>query len=244
MDGVLALKLNFWPQECQSFLKRIKMNRPQLYEIIIVNPNVYAVSKSSNKYSSDTIESQLEFRLSFSKIELKLAELRTKEEKILNGIARTIFHKYLHKNLIIDQQYLQSYFIKTTVLWMCEKYCFKYMSKKQIAEKWINFTCHLLEKKYCKHYFIKNLNLLNIYSNELLKQAISILKNDVDFYSIHHNKIQSSITGLDGLFDVAPETIVKEDYFYAALDYIGNIVLHFTRWLYLLEFHSYKVQLI
>ncbi|CAF1627912.1 unnamed protein product, partial [Didymodactylos carnosus] len=36
MDGVLALKLNFWPQECQSFLKRIKMNRPQLYEIIIV----------------------------------------------------------------------------------------------------------------------------------------------------------------------------------------------------------------
>ncbi|CAF4498744.1 unnamed protein product, partial [Didymodactylos carnosus] len=59
----------------------------------------------------------LEFRYSFSAVELIMAKQRTYSERILNGIARSIYHKYLYSK---QEVCITSYFIKTTVLWLCE----------------------------------------------------------------------------------------------------------------------------
>ncbi|CAF0947236.1 unnamed protein product [Didymodactylos carnosus] len=60
-------------------------------------------------------------RCHFSVYEIEIAKARTKYEQGLNNVAHGLLYKYLHKNLTINNQYLPSYFIKTTVLWMCEE---------------------------------------------------------------------------------------------------------------------------
>lgn len=56
---------------------------------------------------------EFEFRYSFSQIEIILAQSRSKNEQVLNGIARNIYYRHL-KNLKCDNSYntLPSYFIK------------------------------------------------------------------------------------------------------------------------------------
>ncbi|CAF1593077.1 unnamed protein product, partial [Didymodactylos carnosus] len=120
-DLVIAFKLKFIPSVCRTSFNRIKQNRPQLYKNIR-NLNVYLVPKWSQKTPSD--QGLLEFRLSFSVIEGKIAECRTENEKILNAVARSIYYKYIHRSKTVKQhqQYITSYFIKTCFLWMCEEY--------------------------------------------------------------------------------------------------------------------------
>ena len=69
------------------------------------------------------IDQELEFRYSFSAIERLLAMKRSRVEQILNGVARSIYYKYFKHQLSAEDNkktLIPSYFVTTTVLWMCE----------------------------------------------------------------------------------------------------------------------------
>ncbi|CAF1121580.1 unnamed protein product [Didymodactylos carnosus] len=122
-DFVPSFKLEFWPQDIeQGFLKRFKHKKPNLYEQI-KQIFMHLVAKwSGNKETCQ--DRELEFRYSFSSIELFLANARTKTEQMLNGIARSIYYRYLYKKNNDENSqhsYIKSYFIATTVFWMCEE---------------------------------------------------------------------------------------------------------------------------
>ncbi|CAF1269590.1 unnamed protein product [Didymodactylos carnosus] len=195
-DIVLALKLNFWPNNVQPFLERFQLsNQPaKLYEKIR-QVHMYVVPKGLK--TSATAE--YEFRYSFSAAECLLAQSRTVKQRILNGIARRIYYKHLRK-----QTTLQSYFIKTSVLWMCEM--FDNLSYNDdddqcqdnviIGTQWITYTCDLLRSRTCKHYFMDHINILAKYTTntsakyttEELDKACQILEN-VDLSEVDQTSI-------------------------------------------------------
>lgn len=189
VDLVPALKLEFWPDDIKVFLDRIQNARPQLYEIIHKEACMHLIPKWSGKTSE--IDQELEFRYSFSAIELLLAKHRTRVEKILNGVARSIYYRYLKTQPCMEDNKkasVPSYFVKTTVLWMCEKYnlneqCYGIVDDQIIAEmmanEWLNYVVSLLRSGYCPHYFIEGLNLLEACSPVSLTRAAHILEYEV-----------------------------------------------------------------
>ncbi|CAF1092683.1 unnamed protein product [Didymodactylos carnosus] len=186
-DVLRAFKLNFWPTDIREiFLNRFKANRPILYEDI-KTAYMHLVPKWSGNQSTDS-DQRFEFRYSFSAVEIILADKRTKNEKILNGVTRNIYYKYLYKPQDGNNDgRIRSYFVKTTVLWMCEQMdlnAFKHeddeVIAKHMAEKWIDYVCSLLKQRYCPHYFVDGLNILESCSVEALEKAHQTLKLDVN----------------------------------------------------------------
>ncbi|CAF1147611.1 unnamed protein product [Didymodactylos carnosus] len=174
-DNVPCLQLKFWPKDIQPFLKRFEVNRPQLYEKIIRNSSMHVIPKWSTK--TPKIDQDIEFRYSFSAIERLLAEHRNKNEQILNGIARSIYFRYLKAVPVI----IPSYFVKTTVLWMCETQDLSTINDpRQIAHAWIKFACQQLRQYSCEHYFIDKFNILAPYSHQQLDDARQILEQGVN----------------------------------------------------------------
>jgi hypothetical protein len=134
---------------------------------------MHAIPKWSTK--TPQCDRELEFRYSFSAVELLLAQERSYNEQILNGIARSIYYKFLKDQRTSTQNVIPSYFIKTTVLWMCENMNLSNDNPKTLAEKWLKYAIDLLNKRVCPHYFIENLNILEPFSKESLDKAREIL---------------------------------------------------------------------
>ncbi|CAF1075683.1 unnamed protein product [Didymodactylos carnosus] len=174
-DFVPALQLKFWPRDIQPFLNRIRINRPRIHQMIMTKTSMHVISKWSTKTPS--CDRELEFRYSFSAVELLLAQQRSNNEQVLNGIARSIYFKHLKGK----QNVIPSYFIKTTILWMCETMELNEDSPLTLGHKWLQYAGELLRRHECPHYFIANLNILEPYSHELLDRARKILQNDVKF---------------------------------------------------------------
>ena len=185
-DFVPAFQLTFWPNDVQSFFNRIQIRRPELYKLIIETSSMHLIPKWSTKTSE--IDEELEFRYSFSAIERLLAMKRSRVEQILNGVARSIYYKYLKKQSSVEDDkktLIPSYFVKTTVLWMCElnnldeSFTYDQTIARFVAEKWLEYVKQLLSDGICKHYFIDEINLLELCSSESLVKASDILQHQV-----------------------------------------------------------------
>ncbi|CAF1018390.1 unnamed protein product [Didymodactylos carnosus] len=183
-DNVFAFQLGYIPDALQPFLHRIAERHPYLITRLLGDEQlIYIVSKPSRKsfHSNDT---RFEFRYSFSKLELIIAQNRTPKERLLNAIARTIYHKTI-RSIVVNGDYIPSYFVKTTVLWMCETMEFARNISSlenradliQIGQEWINFAIEKLSKKDCEHYFLADINILEPYSLELVQIASLTLQS-------------------------------------------------------------------
>ncbi|CAF1005818.1 unnamed protein product, partial [Didymodactylos carnosus] len=129
---------------------------------------------------------------SFSAIELILAEGRTRNEKLLNSVAKSIYYKYLYKKTASQEdkeQYIPSYFVKTTIFWMCEQKHYELNKidgtndeeiEKKLALEWIQYTSKLLWNGVVKHYFLEEVNILDSYPIDSVTIAWDILKNGID----------------------------------------------------------------
>ncbi|CAF1317627.1 unnamed protein product [Didymodactylos carnosus] len=175
-DIVFSLELKFWPSVVLPFLKRIK-NSPNcrlsaLYKEI-KRTNMHVVPKGSALHDSSV--SEYEFRLSFSALEYLLFQQRSETEQSLAKIARNIYYTFLK-----DKTDITSYFAKTIVLWMCEEIELE-TDDEVLANQWISFACTKLQERYCKHYFVESINILDPYLTEELSKAQYILENDFDF---------------------------------------------------------------
>ncbi|CAF1008516.1 unnamed protein product [Didymodactylos carnosus] len=187
-DIVIGIKLDFIPSLVRDAFERIKRNRPAVYRQI-KHINIYLIPKWSKKTSES--EAEYEFRLSFSLIESELANRRTKNEKILNGIARSIYYKYLNRTRVSfnDEIYFKSYYIKTIVLWMCEQINFENVLKRlkddeetiaiELTKRFLDYTLQLLSSYTCPHYFISGINLFEEYPPTFLDRIANILKHEV-----------------------------------------------------------------
>jgi hypothetical protein len=138
--------------------------------------SMHVIQKPSTE--TQIVDEEIDFRYSFSFIERLLASRRSKNEQILNGVARSIYYRYLKKECK-----LPSYFIKTTVLWMCEKVEInECLDVKKIAELWIKYACELLENKECSNYFVSNMNILAPHlddgSIDRAHQILMLIKDD------------------------------------------------------------------
>jgi hypothetical protein len=173
MDYVPALKLNFWPTNMKPFFERLKRHRPSLHEKI-KDVYMHLVPKWSGLTSS--YNQEFEFRYSLSEVEVILAENRSLKEKCLNGIARSIYYKYLYR-----ETKLTSYIVKTTVLWMCETNDInEHTPNVVLANSWIDYLCKCLKTRHCPHYFIEGLNLFQNSPREDLDKALLILQTKVN----------------------------------------------------------------
>ncbi|CAF1044531.1 unnamed protein product [Didymodactylos carnosus] len=133
-DVVVALKLSFWPSVARKRLRYWKQYKPIIYRKVRKS-TVYVIPKWSKMTAED--DGSYEFRLSFSNAEEILAKSRSKSEKMLNDIARTIYYKHLRKPVTFSHDCVHSYFIKTVVLWMCEEFDLQNNYRDIIDEKQI-----------------------------------------------------------------------------------------------------------
>ncbi|CAF1265223.1 unnamed protein product [Didymodactylos carnosus] len=221
-DIVLALKLNFWPNNVQPFLERFQLsNQPaKLYEKIR-QVHMHVVPKGLK--ASATAE--YEFRYSFSAAECLLAQSRTVKQRLLNGIARRIYYKHLRK-----QTTLQSYFIKTSVLWMCEMLDnFSYNDDDDqcqdnviIGTQWITYTCDLLRSRTCKHYFMDHINILEKYTTNTSGKAF---QNFAKYTTEELDKAYQILENVD-LSEVDQTSIIKTTH-----DVIIQYSEDFKQWL-------------
>ncbi|CAF1346749.1 unnamed protein product, partial [Didymodactylos carnosus] len=176
-DNVPCLQLRFWPDDIKPFLERFRQQRPFLYEKIIPSTSMHIIAKWSDKTLPES-DKDLEFRYSFSALERLLAENRTRNEEVLNGIARYFVGDACKPEDNSELPVLiPSYFIKTTVLWMSETMNISEINEpSQLARLWLDFASHKLLQRSCPHYFIEKLNILEPYSHEQLDCAYQILK--------------------------------------------------------------------
>ncbi|CAM4957147.1 unnamed protein product [Rotaria socialis] len=145
---------------------------------------------------------EFEFRYSLSEIEVILAENRNMRAKCLNGIARSIYYKYLYRSTE-----LTSYTVKTTVLWMCETFEIdEKVSNDELAYKWIDFMCNHLEMGYCPHYFVENLNIWQHHEREDLNKALDILRSKIDL-----NDRTIPTNDCSRYFDISPLKLLDEE---------------------------------
>ncbi|CAF4969732.1 unnamed protein product, partial [Rotaria sp. Silwood1] len=162
-DCAPSLQLKFWSNDIQPFFERIKRNRPNIYHLIMNKTSMHVIPKWSTK--TPACDRELEFRYSFSAIELILAQQR--------------------------QKVLPSYFIKTTVLWMCETMDLSSDTEEILAQKWLQYAIDLLEKQDCSHPIIPNVKILGPYSADSIRTAREILLK-VNINEIHEIEMFSA----------------------------------------------------
>ncbi|CAF1620100.1 unnamed protein product, partial [Didymodactylos carnosus] len=190
-DIVPAIELKFWPKIMNWFTSRMKTNdrwSNVFCEKIQNQISVYLVSKWSGKGS--LIDAQYEFRYSFSMIELILAQERTFYENQFNFMVKLLYYKYLRPIETSFGLYIPSYFIKTTVAWILELAnltdIWKNMKNRNninncalltssLLNLWRDTAMNMFKTRYCKHYFIENVNILQDYDEDLLDLAYGVL---------------------------------------------------------------------
>ncbi|CAF1137821.1 unnamed protein product, partial [Didymodactylos carnosus] len=183
-DHVLALQLNFIPRILEDFLNRVVIRHWYLIEQML-NDNtdvfILVVSKPSKKCPKP-VDERFEFRYSFSMLEVVIANNRTTEEKTLNTIARIIYFRVI-RPIVVDDEYIPSYFVKTTVLWLCETMHLQDTSRFDdedlitMGQWWMAFAIEKLSSHYCQHYFLSDVNILEHYSSKLVQTVSRTLQS-------------------------------------------------------------------
>ncbi|CAF1058268.1 unnamed protein product [Didymodactylos carnosus] len=170
-DTVPAICLNFsYPPVLEWFLSRCQQH-VRLNKLIDGSKcRVYLVAKWSQK-TPDT-DARFEFRYSFSLTEKFLTKQRRPKEKLVCSLARKFYYKILRDIHKTSTEYLKSYIIKTSILWLCELNDLEEQTTMTITEMislWIEYMVNCFKDRYLPHYFINGMNLLQDYDDSLIE---------------------------------------------------------------------------
>ena len=161
VDFVFSVKCTFWPQIAKPWIMRERPSDFPSLELCqeIASCGIHIVCKN---YPSG--DESLNWRLSFSEAEIKLVSMRSKKQKFVYFIFKSIFYEQLKS--VYDEATdtsLSSYCIKTIMLWACEKHALEFWEKNS------HLTCLealftdlevALRTKNLPNYFIPEINLL------------------------------------------------------------------------------------
>ena len=175
-DIVPAGELRFWPHQAANWITRCRRWWPQQDTIQnIVNRGCQVVLRSSPHGDPNS-----EWRLSFSRPEAILAQLRSKKQKQAYYFLKMFFYKYLKcvESSESEGKLLSSYIIKTTMLWAYEAlppddpvWASLENSIQMLLFKLLGY----LEDRFLPHYFIPEINLLERVGQDVISQCIAII---------------------------------------------------------------------
>ena len=184
-DFVYSVKCAFWPEIAKPWIVRERPFDVPSLELCqeIASHGVHLVCKN---YPSG--DERLNWRLSFSEAEIKLVSMRSKKQKLVYFIFKSIFYEQLKS--VYDEPTdtsLSSYHVKTIMLWACEKRALEFWER----------NCHLaclealftdlevaLRTKKLPNYFIPEMNLLAD-CESILDRALDVvtrIQRDIESY--------------------------------------------------------------
>ena len=176
IDKVPAITVKDWPHIASEWVNRGRLWPSLSLVKEIVMKGCHVVPKPCYGAKSNGL---LDWRLSFSLAEIILATTRTKEMDLSYLVLKSIFYRYL-KPVEFNDKTLTSYLIKTVMLWQCEENNETWWSERSK----VNCISILLNKlkesfynKQLRHYFIRDINLLDNVDYELILFSQAILES-------------------------------------------------------------------
>lgn len=153
-DLVPAIKFSGWPKCSQQWVERKRAWPPQALVEEIVQEGFHLVPKTSLQG-----DEELEWRMSFSKAEVKLMKAKGLGNR---NYCYRIFKMAIKENISSTCNLLTTYHLKTLLLWASERYPPDWWSNENVAGCFLGLLddlLHSLVNGACPHYFIPELNL-------------------------------------------------------------------------------------
>ena len=187
VDLVPSIRCDSWPVIANEWKIRNRFWPPKFLIDKIVNAGYHVVPKNSP--GGDTV---LEWRISFSKAELALAENRTHVQKKCYYIFKTMFKEYFQEFDIVT-----TYYLKTIMMWAMEQNPPEYWIESNIGRAVLGLLDDLYEALitgYLPHYFIPQNNLLKRFpAKSLSNDAQNILSFRKAFTDINRIELPDPI---------------------------------------------------
>ena len=163
IDLVPSIQCDSWPVIAEEWKTRRRLWPQRSLIKKIIEGGHHVVAKASPGGDPN-----LEWRLSFSKAELTLAEHRTHVQKKCYYIFKTIFKEYLGKSGVTS-----TYYLKTIMMWAMEQNPPEYWREDNIGQAVLGLLDDLYQALVTgnlPHYFIPKNNLLRHISCDVLEQ--------------------------------------------------------------------------
>ena len=164
IDLVPATECESWPRIAGEWITRKRYWPPKTVIDQIIKNGFHVVPKCSTNG-----DPKFEWRISFSKAELTLAEHRNDIQKKCYYIFKSMFKEYLGKSGVIS-----TYYLKTIMMWAMEENPTEYWREDNIGQAVLGLLDDLYQAVhlgYLQNYFIKDQNLLRDKSKDALAQA-------------------------------------------------------------------------
>ena len=153
IDLIPAVECELWPSIAKEWIRRKRVWPPKAIIDQIVKNGFHVVPKSSPGG-----DPKFEWRLSFSKAELTLAENRTNVQKKCYYIFKSIVKENLYSDII------STYYLKTIMMWAVEQNTPEHWKEDNIGQAVLGLLddlLHAVEQRFLAHYFIKGINLIS-----------------------------------------------------------------------------------
>ena len=174
-DNVPAVHLSFWPRQASGWNIRCRVWPPHDTIQSIVDKGCQVVPRTS---PGGDVHS--EWRLSFSRPEAALANLRSREQHETYYFFKMFFYRYLKcvKSTETEGKTLYSYIIKTIMLWACEELVPQdpiWASLENSVQMLLFKLLRSLVSGFLSHYFIQEINLLEKVGQDVRKRCIAVI---------------------------------------------------------------------
>ena len=175
VDLVPAIHLQFWPHQAASWITRCRLWPLQDTIKSIVEKGCQVVPRSSPGGDVNT-----EWRLSFSRPEAILAQLRTKDQQRDYYFFKMFFYCYLKcvASSEAEGKSLYSYIIKTTMMWACEELSPEdpvWASLENSVQTLLVKLLGSLQTGFLPHYFLPEINLLERIGQDVRLKCLAII---------------------------------------------------------------------
>ena len=189
-DFVFALKYRSWPHQANEWLTRQRENKwPSEKQVkVIESLGCLVVPVASHQ---NTLVRDYEWRLSFSRAELKLVETFTESIKLGYAILKALI-KYAMKQKGLTL--FDSYHLKTSLLWFIEKFGLekvKHCNIENIMRDLLEFLVEFYRNHCLPNYFVRDNNMIDHKKHEEIKECENVLIN------IRKNFLSSVINYID-----------------------------------------------
>ena len=193
-DTVFCVRVRLEENMKTDFLKRLRKNKWPLNMLTtidrILTEHVYAIPKPDpNSETGD-----LRWRLSFSAIEVELAQTLTDIQRRCYRVLKAMIKYEVNEALPKDTEKYPSYYLKTLMFWLCENSSEDSWKIQNFGRQWFALLDNVIEsldKKNLPHFFVKSYNLLDgksqrvisLWSKKLKKIRVKPLETFIIFWS-------------------------------------------------------------
>ena len=121
-DAAPAIHCDAWPAACDFIARnRAAANQQQAWSPALL-ADIERSALDIVPKASPGGDHETEWRWSFACVETRLFRSLSQNQMIIYMLAKMIFYKYIKHTTGCDSKLIHSYWIKTTMLWMCERH--------------------------------------------------------------------------------------------------------------------------